>query len=183
MSSNTSPMQATEPSLQKAEAPSTPMSLSSSTFSSSASTIHSTPSRPSRPGPGPLTPDDTCEATLSHQVSHTNDLPLAPYNSHISIDPAIYDRIPPKRKLVIVAIISFCSFLAPLASTTVLSAVPEVSDTYNTTGTIINLSNALYMLFMGISPTFWGPMSQIYGRRWVSAIFPFPSLVLSLCAT
>lgn len=151
------------------EEPQPPMSSCSSTFSSDASTIHSTPPRtPSRPGPKPVKDDNECEITLSHQVSHTNDLPLAPYNSHISIDPAVYDRIPPKRKLIIVAIISFCSFLAPLASTTVLSAVPEVSETYNTTGTIINISNALYMLFMGISPTFWGPMSQIYGRRWVS---------------
>lgn len=160
-------MQAAKLPLENEEALSTPMSSSSSTFSSSVSTIHSTPSRISQPG---INPDEACEAVLSHQVSQTNDLPLAPYNSHISIDPAIYDRIPPKRKLVIVAIISFCSFLAPLASTTVLSAVPEVADTYNTTGTIINISNALYMLFMGISPTFWGPMSQIYGRRWVSDI-------------
>ena len=172
MSSSTAPMSAPKHSLEKEE-PQRPMSSSSSTFSSDASTIHSTPSRPpsrtpSRPGLNPIKDANECEITLSHQVSHTNDLPLAPYNSHISIDPAVYDRIPPKRKLVIVAIISFCSFLAPLASTTVLSAVPEVSETYNTTGTIINISNALYMLFMGISPTFWGPMSQIYGRRWVS---------------
>jgi multidrug resistance protein len=31
---------------------------------------------------------------------------------------------------------------------------------------VINLTNALYMLFMGISPCFWGPLSQVYGRRW-----------------
>lgn len=170
MSSSTTPMPASKHPLEKEE-PQRPMSSGSSTFSSDASTIHSTPSRPpARPSIKPIHDDNECEITLSHQVSHTNDLPLAPYNSHISIDPAVYDRIQPKRKLIIVAIISFCSFLAPLASTTVLSAVPEVSATYNTTGTIINISNALYMLFMGISPTFWGPMSQIYGRRWVSDI-------------
>jgi MFS family permease len=27
------------------------------------------------------------------------------------------------------------------------------------------LSNALYMLFMGLSPAFWGPLAQVYGRR------------------
>ena len=52
-----------------------------------------------------------------------------------------------------------------------LSAIPEVASEYNTTGTIINISSALYMLFMGISPCFWGPASQIFGRRWVSFVF------------
>jgi hypothetical protein len=52
-------------------------------------------------------------------------------------------------------LLSFCSFLAPVSSTTILSAVPEVAATYKSTGTILNLSNALYMLFMGLSPCFW----------------------------
>jgi MFS family permease len=49
-----------------------------------------------------------------------------------------------------------------------LAAVPEVAATYNSTGTVINLSNALYMLFMGVSPCVYGPLSQVYGRRIVS---------------
>jgi len=65
---------------------------------------------------------------------------------------------------------SFCSFLAPISSTTVLSAVPEVAATFNTDGSIINVSNALYMLFMGISPLFYGPYGNIYGRKWVSVV-------------
>lgn len=54
-----------------------------------------------------------------------------------------------------------------------LSAIPEVAAEYGTTGTVINISSALYMLFMGISPCFWGPASQIFGRRWVSFWFCF----------
>jgi MFS family permease len=45
--------------------------------------------------------------------------------------------------------------------------VPEVAATFNTDGSIINVSNALYMLFMGISPLFYGPYGNIYGRKWV----------------
>jgi MFS family permease len=81
---------------------------------------------------------------------------------------AIYDRFTPRRKMVIVAVVSFCSFLAPISSTTVLSAVPEVASTFSTDGSIINVSNALYMLFMGLSPCFYGPYGNIYGRKWVS---------------
>jgi hypothetical protein len=29
--------------------------------------------------------------------------------------------------------------------------VPEVAQTYNTTGSIIQISNALYLIFMGLS--------------------------------
>lgn len=79
----------------------------------------------------------------------------------------IYNRFSNRRKNIIVAVMSFCSFLAPVSSTTVLSAVPEVAATFNTDGAIINVSNALYMLFMGLSPCFYGPYGNIYGRKWV----------------
>lgn len=103
------------------------------------------------------------------QMSQSHD-PVQPYSSYIEVPDEVYDRLSPSRKLVIVGLLSFCGFLAPISSTAVLAAIPEVASTYNSTGTIINLSNALYMLFMGISPCFWGPLSQVYGRRIVGAL-------------
>ncbi|KAJ5051508.1 uncharacterized protein L3040_001284 [Drepanopeziza brunnea f. sp. 'multigermtubi'] len=100
----------------------------------------------------------------------THDIPIQHYSSFVEIPDEVYDRLSPSRKLVIVALLSFCSFLAPISSTTILAAIPEVASTYNSTGTIINLSNALYMLFMGVSPCFWGPLSQVYGRRWICLV-------------
>jgi len=88
-------------------------------------------------------------------LSHGQDAPIQPYSSYVEVPDEVYDRIKPSRKVVIVALLSFCSFLAPISSTTILSAVPEVVATYSTSPTIINLSNALYMLFMGLSPCFW----------------------------
>jgi hypothetical protein len=88
-------------------------------------------------------------------LSHGQDAPIQQYSSYIEVSDEVYDRIKPSKKVVIVALLSFCSFLAPVSSTTILSAVPEVAATYHSTGTIINLSNALYMLFMGLSPCFW----------------------------
>jgi MFS family permease len=114
---------------------------------------------------------------LSHiptHISHTQDAPLDHWLScGPGVPDEIYGRLPPHRKVIILALLSFCAFLAPMSSTTILAAVPEVAADYNSTGTIINLSNALYMLFMGISPCFWGPLSQVYGRRWVSYIVIF----------
>lgn len=129
-----------------------------STSSSSAPTIRTTVTGPAAPA-------------LATCLSHSHDAPLAAYISHPAIDDSVYDRLTPSRKYIIVALVSYCSFLSPMGSTTVLSAIPEVASEYNTTGTIINISSALYMLFMGISPCFWGPASQIFGRRWVSFVF------------
>lgn len=91
-----------------------------------------------------------------------------PSGLHEEAGDEIYDRVSPHRKHVIVTILSFCAFLAPLSSTSVLAAVPQVAETYHTTGSIINVSNAAYMALMGISPVVWGPMSQVFGRRPVS---------------
>jgi MFS family permease len=87
----------------------------------------------------------------------------------------VYNRFSERRKLVIVAVVSFCSFLAPVSSTSVLSAVPEVAATFHTDGSIINVSNALYMLFMGLSPCFYGPYGNIYGRKWVRISSTLPN--------
>ncbi|KAJ9666119.1 hypothetical protein H2201_003797 [Coniosporium apollinis] len=65
---------------------------------------------------------------------------------------ADHDRLPPHRKNLAVAVVAFCSLLAPMASTTVLAAVPELVEMYHTDAEVINLSNAFYMLFMDLSP-------------------------------
>ncbi|KAF1835220.1 MFS general substrate transporter [Decorospora gaudefroyi] len=117
--------------------------------------------------PPPQTPEDRLE--LQRTVSNVSHHDMTNIQYVVTgDDDIIYNRFSERRKKVIVAVVSFCSFLAPISSTTVLSAVPEVADTFNTDGSIINVSNALYMLFMGISPCFYGPYGNIYGRKWVS---------------
>lgn len=144
------------------------ISSSSSSSSPSSSRRHSTAS--TRPGPAQRahSPGGSPVARISTNVSLGPDNPVEHYTSFVEVPDSVYDRIPQHRKLVIVALLSYCSFLAPISSTTVLSAVPEVAATYNTTGSIIGLSNALYMLFMGLSPIVWGPFSEVWGRKSVS---------------
>ncbi|KAI0386868.1 MFS general substrate transporter [Hypomontagnella monticulosa] len=108
------------------------------------------------------------------------DMPVEPISSVVEIPDEVYDRLPPHRKLVIVFLLSFCSFLAPISSTSVLAATPEVAAEYGTTGSIINVVNALYMLFMGLSPVFWGPLSQVYGRRLITIITAVGFLACSI---
>lgn len=115
-------------------------------------------------------------AQVYHTASHVSGIdafepqPIQPTKPFQEAGDEIYDRFSPHRKNIIVAVLSFCAFLSPTSSTSVLSATPEVAADYGTTGSIINVSNAGYMVFMGLSPLFWGPMTQVFGRRPVSTL-------------
>ncbi|KAK5662721.1 hypothetical protein OQA88_6127 [Cercophora sp. LCS_1] len=98
------------------------------------------------------------------------DDPVEHYTSFVEVPDSIYDRFPRHRKIIVVILLSFLSFLSPISSTSVLAATPEVADEYGTNGTVINLANAIYMLTMGISPVFWGPLSEVYGRRRINQV-------------
>jgi MFS family permease len=108
-------------------------------------------------------PSPDLHHTRSHVTNH--DMPAVDIHPTTTTD-SIYDTFSPHRKTLITIVLAWCGFLAPISSTTVLSAVPEVASTFHTSGSIINLTNALYLIFMGLSPCFWGPMGQVYGRRW-----------------
>ncbi|KAI2625701.1 MFS general substrate transporter [Hypoxylon sp. NC1633] len=126
---------------------------------------------------------DAADGELERCSTHHSmgpDMPVEPMSSVVEIPDEVYDRMPPHRKLIIVFLLSFCSFLAPISSTSVLAATPEVADEYDTTGTIINIVNALYMLCMGISPMFWGPLSQVYGRRMITLVTAVGFLACSI---
>ncbi|RYP14334.1 hypothetical protein DL765_006437 [Monosporascus sp. GIB2] len=95
---------------------------------------------------------------------------VEPTSSIVEIPDDYYERLTPSHKIVLVVLVSYCAFLAPISSTSVLAATPEVAEEYNTSGSIVNLVNALYMLFMGVSPMLWGPLSQVYGRRMITLV-------------
>lgn len=139
----------------------------------SSSRRHSTASSRGSPAQRAQSPGGSPVARVSTNVSLGPDNPVEHYTSFVEVPDSVYDRIPQHRKLVIVALLSYCAFLAPISSTTVLSAVPEVAATFKTNGSIIGLSNALYMLFMGLSPIVWGPFSEVWGRKSVSSISLF----------
>ena len=106
---------------------------------------------------------------LYHVRSHvsTHDAAsIPPQDPHYEAGDEVYNRFPHLRKVAIVTVLSFCSFLAPMSSTSILAASPEVVATYNTTGAIFNVSNALYMIFAGLSPLVYGPLGTTYGRKW-----------------
>jgi hypothetical protein len=115
---------------------------------------------------------------VQSHLSH-HDMPVT--TEFREVDAEQYLRFSPARKVLIVFLLSFCSFLAPISSTSILSGIPEVAKTYNTSGSVINASNALYLAFMGVSAPFWGPFSQVWGRRPVSIyLWMFSILVIPI---
>lgn len=145
----------------------------SNTFVMSENTLSEVPTRRDE------LPADLLALRTSNAEKGVNILaqtPSRPYSYRE--DEAAYDRFTPARKRLITAIVSFAGLGINLASLLVLSALPEVATAFNTTGTIINFTNALFLLMMGIGVLFWGPLSQVYGRKWVSTItFVFPAVM------
>ncbi|EKG11181.1 hypothetical protein MPH_11652 [Macrophomina phaseolina MS6] len=76
---------------------------------------------------------DTRRPTLEPTISHvsTHDIAHVP-TAHTGGPPVsdeVYDRFTLTRKNIITAVLSFCGFLAPISSTTILAAIPEVAET------------------------------------------------------
>ncbi|KAJ0384885.1 hypothetical protein COL922a_007432 [Colletotrichum nupharicola] len=80
---------------------------------------------------------------------------------------AIYAKFSPNRKRLVTAVVACGGISSTVSTLLLLAAIPEIAAEFNTSGSIINVSNAIYTVFMGISTLFWGPVSQVYGRKWV----------------
>ncbi|KAJ5130449.1 uncharacterized protein N7515_006488 [Penicillium bovifimosum] len=118
--------------------------------------------------------------SLDHVRSHVSHHDMVANEDFHEVNAEQYLRFSPARKMIIVGVLSFCSFLAPISSTSILAGIPEVAKEYTTTGSVINASNALYMAFMGIAAPFWGPCSQVWGRRPIFLISAFLFFVFSV---
>jgi hypothetical protein len=72
-----------------------------------------------------------------------------------------YGQFSETRKRIMVATVGFLCFLAPFSIAAILPAVPNVASQFNTTGTVINYTNAGFLMTMAISPCFCAPLSQV----------------------
>ncbi|KAI9162825.1 Itaconate transport protein [Paramyrothecium foliicola] len=77
----------------------------------------------------------------------------------------VYSRFSVAQKRSVTWFVAYCGLLASMSTTSILAAVPEVIETFKTTTTVINISNALYLVVIGFACCFWGPVADTFGRK------------------
>jgi hypothetical protein len=93
------------------------------------------------------------------------DIVLANEVSQIeTFDTPDYTRTRSQKKQL-VYLVSLAAMFSPLSSNIYFPALPAISKALNTPVALVALSIAIYMLFQGLAPSFWGPLADALGRR------------------
>ncbi|KAF2103936.1 MFS general substrate transporter [Rhizodiscina lignyota] len=72
------------------------------------------------------------------------------------------------KKWTTVGTVSFHTFVSPLASSIMAPGLPEIGRHFNITSpTLLALTLTIYLLAWALGPMLLGPLSEVYGRRWV----------------
>ncbi|KAH9964193.1 MFS general substrate transporter [Russula dissimulans] len=95
----------------------------------------------------------------------TSDTATGAGKTNAASDDEPYSVFTYREKVVIVWVASFAVLFSPLAANIYLPAIPVISEAFHKSIELINLTVTMYMIFQGISPMFWGTLSDRLGRR------------------
>ncbi|KAL1951425.1 hypothetical protein VTO73DRAFT_574 [Trametes versicolor] len=70
-----------------------------------------------------------------------------------------------REKWFIVAVTAFAALFSPLTANIYFPAIPTIAAAFHQSTELINLTVTVYMVVQGISPMFWGTLSDRWGRR------------------
>ena len=76
-----------------------------------------------------------------------------------------------RQKILLIVTGTFAAFFSPLSTTTYYPALDTLARDLNVSSSLINLTITSYLIFQGISPTFFGDFADQAGRR--------PALILA----
>ncbi|KAI0275306.1 MFS general substrate transporter [Gloeopeniophorella convolvens] len=76
-----------------------------------------------------------------------------------------YSAFSRREKWIIVSIASYAALFSPLTANIYFPAIPVMSRDFHKSIELINLTVTMYMVMQGISPMFWGTLSDRLGRR------------------
>ncbi|PVH77046.1 MFS general substrate transporter [Cadophora sp. DSE1049] len=79
--------------------------------------------------------------------------------------PAPHCSLPTWRKYLVLATVSWMALVATYSTTSLLPATPEIGAEFHTTVSILNITNAGFLLSMGFSSFISGPLVEVFGRR------------------
>ena len=67
--------------------------------------------------------------------------------------------------------VAFYTLIPPLASSMMAPALPQIAQKMHiTNATVVALTLSIFLLTFAIGPLIFGPLSEIYGRAWVSLL-------------
>ncbi|KIJ70225.1 hypothetical protein HYDPIDRAFT_104912 [Hydnomerulius pinastri MD-312] len=156
------------------------LQTSPETLSVSTSATHVPDNAPmSEPAPLPTggegqsaIPDDKVEDEIENIEDDWEHDPINPRNWSSA------------KKWTATALVSFYTFVTPLASSMMAPGLPDLAMKYGITNpTIIALTLSVFLISFAIGPLFLAPLSEMYGRVWVLHIGNLFFLVFNLgCA-
>jgi sugar phosphate permease len=98
--------------------------------------------------------------SLNEEQDGGRDLELAPVISAPS-----YSAFGFWKKRYIVIMVTWAAFLSPTSANIYFPALNPLQDDLNVSAKLINLTLTSYMIFQGLSPTIFGDLADMAGRR------------------
>lgn len=81
-----------------------------------------------------------------------------------------YASFSPRQRAAILSVVCFSGILSPLSSLMYTPALPAIATALGVSIADVNLTVTTYLIFQGITPSIWGSISDVYGRRPVYLI-------------
>ncbi|KAI4794103.1 MFS general substrate transporter, partial [Aureobasidium sp. EXF-8845] len=112
---------------------------------------------------------------------------MAPSTSLQVVEPSttlhsIFDK---RQKVIIVSIVSIAATFSGFASNIYFPALPTIAHDLHVSIELVNLSVTAYLVFQGLAPSIWGPISDVKGRRiaYVGTFLVFLGSCIGLALT
>ncbi|RDW57916.1 putative MFS multidrug transporter [Aspergillus mulundensis] len=95
---------------------------------------------------------------------------------------SIFDK---RQKWLIIVIVSTAATFSGFASNIYFPALPTIANDLNVSLELVNLTVTTYLIFQGLAPSLWGPVSDVKGRRtaYIGTFIVFVGACIGLAET
>jgi MFS family permease len=131
----------------------------------------------------PAEQDVDVEVTLEDRAGDRSGEELAQYETGRNAIP--YSIFTSRQKALIVTLVSIAATFSGFASNIYFPAIPTIALDLHTTPELINLTVTSYMILQGLSPSIWGAVADVRGRRvtYIGTFLVFIGACIGLAET
>lgn len=100
---------------------------------------------------------------MAGEDTHSTLSPSPPTSPPTPVEPySIFDK---RQKALIILIVSIAATFSGFASNIYFPALPTIARDLGISVELVNLTVTSYLIFQGLAPSLWGPISDVRGRR------------------